>query len=946
MSLASGTKLGPYEIVAPLGAGGMGEVYRAKDTRLGRDVAVKVLPSDASSDPKALARFESEARAVAALSHPNILAIFDVGEANGTRYAVTELLDGQTLRAALARGPLGLRRILEIAEPVAQALAAAHENGIIHRDVKPENIFLTRDGHVKVLDFGLAHQASLAGMLETESPTVEKLTGPGVVIGTVVYMSPEQARGGLVDHRTDQFSLGIVLYEMLAGHRPFVRDSAAQTMAATIQEEPESREAVAPQVPAPVRWLVERLLAKDPHGRYEATADLARDLRTWSLHLSEAGISSGAARAAAAGSVGRRTWRSLPSPAAAALVAAAVLAGAFVTWALLKGTARTPAPVTRTEIRLPEGHYLSQWRQPFALSPDGRLLVFSAFTWKEPFEERNKPQLFLRPLDSFEARPIPGTEGGHQPVFSPDGRYVAFIVLSDAKWFLKRVPVAGGVPATICQCEATYGIAWSPDGSILFASESGPLQRVAESGSTPEAATALDAGEFEHSHRLPHLLPDGRTAVYTALRWTATGITWAKARIFAQRLGDKERSLLAEGGSDGRWVPPGNLLFAREGRLFAALFDAKARRLGGNPVPIIEGVRHSIWTDGTLFETGAAMLDVSGSWVFAWVPGSVTPERQSSLVWVDTSGRETPVDLPKGQLISSRVSPDGKRLLVSYGYPGRQVEVIDVARGARRNVTFEMNPSWAIWGPGPDRITFMSDHEGPRRIYSRKLDARPEEVETLWKGTGPGYHSLGSWSSDGKTLAFTVSEEKTGHDIWLLEPGKEPHPFVASRFNEVQPDISPDGRWLLYASNEPGRFEVFVKPLTGEGPSRQVSVGGGSAPQAPLWSRDGSAMFYWGRTPPTASQPRGNQALFRVRVSAGREGLAFGLPEKLFEGEYGWVWVRPGRGWDVAPDGRFVLVKASDAAERSAWFEKALSDRIYIDLGGLPALLSEAAKGR
>lgn len=461
-----------------------------------------------------------------------------------------------------------------------------------------------------------------------------------------------------------------------------------------------------------------------------------------------------------------------------------------------------------------------------------------------------------------------------------------------------------------------------------------------DTGGIPEPATSLDVTENEVSHRLPHLLPDGRTVIYAALRWVTLGMSWAKARIFGQRLGDKERSLLAKGGSDGRWVPPGNLLFAREGRLFAAAFDAKALRLGGKPVPILEGMSHSIWTNGSMFETGAAMLDVSGSRVFAWVPGSVMPERQNSLIWVDTSGKETPVDLSKGPLLSSRVSPDGKQILVSYSYPGKQVEVIDVARGARCNVTFEMNPSWAIWGPGPDRITFVSDHEGPLRIYSRKIDAGPEEVETFWKGTGRGHVSVGSWSRNGKILAFTVQDEKTGNDIWLLEPGKEPRPFVASRFNEIHPDISPDGRSLLYASNEPGRYEVFVKPLTGEGPPRQVSVGGGGSP---LWSRDGSAMFYWGSTPPTANQPQSARALFRVHVNAGREGLAFGLPEKLFEGEGSQG--APGQTWDVAPNGHFVFGKG-DVADRRVWYEKVLSDRIYVDLGGLPALLSEAGMSR
>ncbi len=944
MTISAGTRLGPYEVLAPIGAGGMGEVYRARDTRLGRDVAIKVLPESVSADPKALARFESEARAVAALSHPNILALHDVGETDGVRYAVTELLEGETLRGLVGRGLIPVRRALEIVHEVAEALAAAHGKGIVHRDVKPENVFVTKDGRVKLLDFGLARSGPLpAGREETHSPTVEKLTSEGAAVGTVAYMSPEQARGETVEYRSDQFSLGIVLYEMLAGTRPFKGASVAETLTAIIREEPEPLAAAAPQVPAPVRWLVERLLAKDARGRYESTADLARDLKTLSLHLSEAGMSSGSARAAAASTAGRRSWRTLPGPAVAGLVAAAVLVTALVTDSLLRGKARGPAPVNRVEVRLPEGHYLSRFRQQFALSPDGRLLVFSAIAWKDGDPEESPRQLFLRPLDSFEARPIPGTEavgtaGGRNPVFSPDGRHIAFSFKSDGKDFLKRVPVAGGAATTICQCDAAWGKEWS-SGSILFASVRGPLQRVPDAGGTPEAVTALDAAEGEVSHRLPHLLPDGRTVVYTALRWETEGMTWAKVRIYGQRLGEKERSLLAEGGSDGRWVPPGNLIFAREGRLFAAPFDASSLRVGGQAVPVLEGVSHWIWAPGEDGESGAASLDVAAD-TFAWVPGSVIPELTGSLVWIDRAGKKTPVDLPKGPFPNGRISPDGKRLLVFYFYPGRQAEIVDLASGARRNVTFEMNPLSAIWGPGPDRITFVSNHEGPPRIYSRKVDAGPEEVETLWRGTGRGGIAVGSWSRDGKTLAFVVSDPKTGYDIWLLEQGKAPRPFVSSQFGEMHPDISPDGRWLLYTSDEPGRYEVFVRPLSG-GPPRQVSAGGDRVlgGRQPLWSRDGSAITYWGNGPTP-----GLWVLFRVGVTVSGDGLSLGQPARLIEAPSKGVRSYPNHGWDMAPDGRILRGEWMTEADSRAWEEKTLSDRIRIDLGGLPALLSGAGK--
>ena len=618
-------------------------------------------------------------------------------------------------------------------------------------------------------------------------------------------------------------------------------------------------------------------------------------------------------------------------------LATAVLAALYV-----RERQRPPAqPPGRFEIRLPEGYFLQTTRNAVALSPDGALLAFSAQTSNQAGSGLEEPQLFLRPLDSLEVRPIPGTGGGRQLVFSPDGRQVAFSVRDGQEDFLKRVPVAGGPVETICSCDAGFGAAWSPDGSILFGSEEGPLQRVAAAGGTPEPVTTLDKAAGELSHRLPHLLPDGRTVVYTALRWRTVSMTWEKARIYAGRLGDEGRALLVEGGSDGRWAPPGVFLFAREGKLLGAPFDTASLTLTGKPVQVVDGVRHVIRLGASSANTGAAQLDVSSDGLLAWGPGSVTPPYANSLTWVDPSGRETPLEggPTTGPVLGSQISADGQRVLIFYNYPGMEAEVLDLARGQLRRVTFGANTSHAILGPGPDRITFESDNEGPPALYTRRLDAGPEEIETLWKPPDGAGVEPGSWSWDGKVLAFLRYSETNLHDIWVLERGREPRPFVATKYSEMWPDVSPDGQWLLWASTAPGRDEVFARPLSGPGSTIQVSVGGGSEPR---WSRDGTAVYYRQKV---EGKP-GTRVLVRLRIARKEGALAFGAPERLFEGSY--YTAGPMHSWDVGPDGRFLLVKKGDSANEAgrAFWDKLLTNRIVVDTGGVARLMAEATAGR
>jgi Tol biopolymer transport system component len=896
-------------------------------------VAIKVLPEEFFENKERRSLFEREAKTLAAVNHPNIAAIYSFEEISGRYLLVQELLQGQTLRLALAGGPLAVRRALDVAVQVADALAAAHENGIVHRDVKPENVFLGPDGHVKLLDFGLARQVSRRDADDTRSPTVTDLSTPGNVAGTVAYMSPEQARGEKADYRSDQFSLGTVLYEMLAGLRPFRGDSAAETLTAIIREEPEPLERSAPGVPGPLRWCVGRCLTKEPGERYDSTRDLARELATCRAHLSET-TSGGAAASAALSPRRYRNQRLVGGLLAAGIAVAAVVA---TLW--LAPRPRLSASAARFDIELPAGHQLEQAGNAIDVSPDGRRIVFCATNWKFPREAEGPSRLFLRPLDAWEATPLKGTEGAWDPVFSLDGRWIAFgeTVRRNVNR-LRKIPAEGGIAETLCETQGIVGLAWTKDGSILLGSMWGPLQRVPETGGKPEPVTKLDEAAGEVSHRLPHLLPDGRTVIYTALRHGIEGMTWEKAQIWTQRLGSSERALLVEGGSDGRWVPPGILLYGRDGTLMAARLADSGLALSGPPVPLIDGVSHSVLYMTNFLNRGNLKLAVSRDGTLIFGPGSANREVPRLLVWVDEKGQETPIDAPKHGYRGLALSPDGKQILFSRNYPGQQVEVLDVERGTRRKQTFDGSHSWAIWGPGPGRVTFSSDHEGPWGIYSRKLDAPAAEIERISSGMGGNRFALGSWTPDGRTLVFSRHGGASRWDIWTLTREGKARPLLDNPFVENCPELSPDGRLLAYQSDESGRIEVFVRPLDGSGASRQVSAAGGAGP---IWARDGSAAYYWW---PTCS-PTCLVGVYRVRLSRTGSGPDFERPEKLFEGDYRGADVQPdGHAWDVAPDGRFLLSKPVPEFDMKSRWEGLAPTRIRVDLGGVESLMLRAEK--
>jgi len=554
MLLTSGTRLGPYEILAPLGAGGMGEVYRARDTKLGREVAVKVLPEHLASDPEALSRFEREARAVASLSHLNILEIHDLGQQDGVAYAVMELLEGETLRERLQAGALPVRKAVEQALQVAQGLAAAHDKGVVHRDLKPENLFLTADGRIKILDFGLAKPTLLPSSNDTKSPTLSRHTEPGQVMGTVGYMSPEQVKGLPADHRSDIFSFGVVLYEMLSGRRAFQKDTAAETMTAILKEEPPELGPERENVPAALQQILWHCLEKDANARVQSARDLVFDLQL------AAGLSSGRTAANAGRAVERHAWQR-PSWAAAGAVAgslATVIGLAFAGW-LGREHKHIPAQLS---VNLPNGAglYDRSFRMLIALSPDDRRLAYVA-------SRAGVQQLFLHTLDRPDAVPIPGTQSAKSPFFSPDGEWIGFGSRTDGK--LRTVPVGGGAVRVITDAPTLTGGTWSEDGTIVYAGFfNRGLLRVPAGGGPPQPLTTLDA-KTEGGHVWPHFLPGGRHLPFTV---EVQGKGFEDARIEALDVVTGKRRIVAEGGSCPRYVPTGHLLYARTSTLMAAAF--------------------------------------------------------------------------------------------------------------------------------------------------------------------------------------------------------------------------------------------------------------------------------------------------------------------------------------------------------------------------------------
>jgi serine/threonine protein kinase/Tol biopolymer transport system component len=818
----------------------MGEVYQGRDTQLGRDVAVKVLPTTVSTDPDRLRRFEQEACAASALNHPNILVVHDIGAHDGTTYVVSELLEGETLRKRIAGTPLAQRRAIDYALQIANGLAAAHEKGIIHRDLKPDNIFITNDGRVKILDFGLAKLTQLDGdQVRTDVPTRRVDTDPGVVMGTVGYMSPEQLKGRPVDQRSDIFSFGTILYEMLSGRRAFHGESAAEAMSAILKEDPPELSDSNKNISPALERIVNHCLEKNPEGRFHSARDVAFALETLS------GSSSNSTQTIAMPAVATQRWRRRELI-LATLATVAVLSAIGLAIALGFSSFRRPTTDTRilrAFINPPEKTGFGS----FALSPDGLRLAFVAL------DVSGKSLLWVRQLDSFSAQPLAGTEEAAFPFWSPDNRFIGFF----AGGKLKRIEATGGPVRTLCTAAVPRGGSWSAEGVIIFEpTPNDPLYRVSAEGGEATPLTTLATSRHEASHRWPHFLPDGRHFLFSVFGGPQS------QGIYLSSIDAKDsRRLVDARESSAVYAEPGFLLFRRETTLVAQAFDAQKLQVSGEPIPIAEQVGFEATTLQTYFsvsQTGVLVFSTGGA-------------GKTQLTWIDRSGKEVGLIGPPSNYIRPSLSPDGKRIAVDGPDPqgNRDVSLIDLGGNLTR-FTFDPGTDlFPVWSPDGSRIVFSSDRDGPRNLYQKN-------------GTGAGKEELllktdtnkipMDWSADGKYILFTVNDPKTKIDLWVLPlfGDQKPIPWLQTEANERLARFSPDGRWIAYVSDESGVNEIYVQSFPTAGGKWQVSTNGG---YFPAWRHNGKELFY----------VSSDKKMMAVEIKGEGANFERGVPKALFD---------------------------------------------------------------
>ncbi len=874
MALAPGTRLGPYEIQSPLGAGGMGEVFRARDTRLERVVAIKVLPSHLSENPDARQRFDREARTISALNHANICTLFDVGHQDGTDYLVMEYLEGETLADRLRKGPLPIQQLIKYGIEICDGLDRAHRSGIVHRDLKPGNVMLTKSG-AKLMDFGLA-KASVASSAAASNLTVtlttpaqsHPLTAQGTVVGTFQYMAPEQVEGKESDSRADIFALGAVLYEMATAKRAFEGKSAASTMAAILERDPAPISTIAPTAPPALDHLVKTCLAKDPDERWQTAHDVKLQLK----HIAD-GSSVSAMPAVA---VLRRKHRPLLAWGIAAVLAVAAIAAL----AMLGLRSGHSTQVLRIEIVPPEKMIFNlsgDTSGPAAISPDGKAVVFSA---KNP---GGFSQLFVRSLDSLQAQPLPGTEEGMFPFWSPDSRTIGFFTSGK----LKRLDLDAHTPVTLCDSVLGRGASWGADGTILAAlSYNTGISRISASGGDPTVLTKVDNTTYS-SHRWPFALPDGKHFLYTAVNHTTPNSL--ETGIFFASMDGKENRFLLHTLANAVYAG-GNLIYMREGTAVAQPFDPSSGKFTGEP----RALQENIQLDGSLWHENLS-ISQTGLMVYA----SAISYAGETVNWYDRSGKNLGQVGEAGAFQDLELSPDGKRFAYSdVNTAAATIWVQDIASGVKSKITYNGGVTRSpIWSPDGSRIAYVAN-QGDKIEIKSLAGGAPEE--TLVTANDQTLSLVSDWSRDGRYVMYQQGNGLRLNLKYVPVTGdRTPKSYANGSSHEWQGMFSPDGRWVVYMASDNGQPQVFVAPFPWTGEKYQISTGNGAEPR---WRADGKEIYYWNFA-----------ELVAVEVDGSKPAFAVGKATKLFPFSFRGL----GREFAVTRDGqRFLIITQSGGASQ------------------------------